>query len=186
MKRFGIGLVCTATLVCAGLLPDVLTAKVAAAGDPSVETTCPGTLSATTFTLTANCATSAPLTVPDGHTVNGAGHTITATDPSASVPFNGAVLTNDPTGHSMIIENLTIQGTFAFTGSCPPLQAGILFHDASGTVNGATVKGITEHGGACQAGYGILSIAEAGVPRTIAITMSAASGYQKTAWSPGA
>jgi hypothetical protein len=180
MSRSRIGFACLAAIVWAGFLPVVLAGggvAAAMAGDPSVET-CPGTLSGTTFTLTANCATTSPLTVPNGVTVNGAGHTITATDPSPGVSFIGAVLTNDPAGHSMTIENLTVQGTFVFTGSCPTLQAGIFFNDASGSVNGVTVRGITEHT-ACQFEYGVLSTAEAGVPRTVTITSSAVSDYQK-------
>ena len=43
-----------------------------------------GTTIGTTFTLTADCGeVTAPLTVPDGVTVEGGGHVITATDPVA-------------------------------------------------------------------------------------------------------
>jgi hypothetical protein len=139
---------------------------------------CTGTTSGSTFTLTANCDTTVQLTVPDGVTVNGGGFTITARDPSPATSFSGAVLTNDPAGHSMTIENLTIQGMFVFNGSCPPLQAGIFFNDASGSVTGVTVNGITQHS-ACQVGYGVLSIAEAGVARTITVTNSVVTGYNK-------
>ncbi len=37
-----------------------------------------------------------PLTVPDGYTVEGGGHIITATDPDASTSFNGGMVTNAP------------------------------------------------------------------------------------------
>ena len=42
-------------------------------------TTCPGTPVGTTFTLSADCAPTGPLTVPPGFTVDGAGHTINVT-----------------------------------------------------------------------------------------------------------
>jgi hypothetical protein len=51
--------------------------------------------------------------------VNGAGHTITAHDPGPGVPFSGAVLTNDPAGHTMTIEALTVRGT-GFVVNCAP------------------------------------------------------------------
>ena len=69
---------------------------------------CAGTTVGTTFTLTADCDTTVPLTVPDGFTVDGAGHKITAHD-GRTVPFMGAVVTN--AGTSMHLRNLTIQGT---------------------------------------------------------------------------
>ena len=54
----------------------------------NITTACQGTTSGSTFTLSANCTTTEPLTVPNGFTINGAGpgapargYTISATDP---------------------------------------------------------------------------------------------------------
>src|SRR5215831_8549801 len=77
-------------------------AVAAAAADPSVDSACPGTLSGSTFTLAADCDTTLSLTVPDGQTVDGAGHTITAHDPGVGQFFTGSVLIN--AGTSMNIE----------------------------------------------------------------------------------
>jgi hypothetical protein len=138
---------------------------------------CAGATSGTTFTLSADCDTTAPLTVPDGFTVNGAGHTITAHDPGPGVPFDGGVLTNDPTGHSMNIEDLTIKGTgFAVDGCAASTLNGIFFNDAGGSVRDVVVQDITIHSG-CGTGIGIRANATAGVARTVTITNAAVSGY---------
>jgi Putative Ig domain len=140
-------------------------------------TVCPHTTNGTTVTLTADCDTTAPLTVPDGFTVDGAGHTITAHDPGPGVPFDGGVLTNDPTGHSMNIEALTIKGTsFAEDGCAAPILNGIFFNDAGGSVSNVVVQDITIHTG-CGTGIGIRANATAGVARTVTITNARVSGY---------
>ena len=117
---------------------------------------------AKTFTLTADCGeVTSPLTVPDGYTVEGGGHMITATDPDASTSFNGGVVTNAPGAHLMHVNNVIIQAVgFAFHGCAfssrrPQLvQVGLLFDDADGTATDVTVRDITQHSG-CQTGNGI-------------------------------
>jgi hypothetical protein len=75
-----------------------------------ITTACTGTLSGTTFTLTADCDTTAPLTVPNGVTVDGGGHTITAHDITGiHNSFVGAVVTNATGATSMTLQNLTIE-----------------------------------------------------------------------------
>ncbi len=146
--------------------------------DPSVVTACAGALTGSTFALSADCDTSVQLTVPNGVTVNGAGHRITAHDPSPGVPFSGAVLTNDPSGTSMNIEDLTIEGT-GFEGVCDnQVLIGILFNNAGGSVHEVNVEDITQHSG-CPLGQGIRANATAGVAQTVTITNTVVSGYQK-------
>jgi hypothetical protein len=141
---------------------------------------CAGATSGTTFTLSADCDTTAPLTVPDGFTVDGAGHTVTAHDPGPGVPFSGGVLTN--AGTSMNIEDLTIEGT-GFAIICNnQILVGIYFNNASGSVKDTSILNITQHGGCAGVGSGILSRAEAGVPRTVTVTSSVISGYDKSAF----
>src|SRR5689334_6499405 len=114
MSRLRVVPLFLATVLFAWLLQAVLTREAAAAvpgGD--ITMVCPGTMSGTTFTMTADCDTTATLTVPDGVTVDGGGHTITAHDVTPA-SFVGAVVTN--AGTSMNIQNLTIMGTF----STPP------------------------------------------------------------------
>jgi hypothetical protein len=177
-----------ASVLLASVVPIVVVggAEAAAAADPtSVETACPGTGSGTlTFTLTADCDTTVPLTVPDGVTLNGAGHTITAHD-ITSGSFDGAVLSN--AGTSMNIGNLTIMGTGFIT---PPETApgsfectgrtlnGIWFNGAGGSVTTVTVTGITENSN-CQVGRAIVATGTAG--QTVTITDTTVSGYNKAA-----
>ena len=176
-SRRTLGLVAAALVVSSGL---VVLGAVGAAGssDPSVETACSGTLSGSAFTLTADCDTTVPLTIPDGVTLNGAGHTITAHDVTDG-SFNGAVLSN--AGTSMNVEDLTIMGT-GFTQTQPPGSCGratlngLWFNGAGGSVTNVTVTGITESSN-CQVGRAIVANGTAG--QTLTITGTTVSDYNK-------
>ena len=176
-SRRTLGPVAAALVVSSGL---VVLGAVGAAGssDPSVETACSGTLSGSAFTLTADCDTTVPLTIPDGVTLNGAGHTITAHDVTPG-SFNGAVLSN--AGTSMNVEDLTIMGT-GFTQTQPPGSCGratlngIWFNGAGGSVTNVTVTGITESSN-CQVGRAIVATGTAG--QTLTITGTTVSDYNK-------
>ncbi len=132
------------------------------------------------ITLTGDCDTTVPLTIPDGVTLNGAGFTITAHD-VADGSFNGAVVTN--AGTSMNVENLTIMGT-GFTqtqpvGSCGRAALyGIWFNGAGGSVSNVTVTGITE-GSNCQVGRAI--VGQGTAAQTLTITNTTVSDYNKDA-----
>ena len=45
----------------------------------------------TTMTLSGPCTTDSPIVIPDGHTLDGAGYTITGVDPSGG-HFKGGVI----------------------------------------------------------------------------------------------
>ena len=143
-----------------------------------METACSGTLSGSSFTLRADCDTTVPLTIPDGVTLNGAAHTITAHDVTDG-SFNGAVLSN--AGTSMNVEDLTIMGT-GFTQTQPPGSCGratlngIWFNGAGGSVTNVTVTGITESSN-CQVGRAI--VANGAVGQTLTITHTTVSDYNK-------
>ena len=176
-SRRTLGPVAAALVVSSGL---VVLGAVGAAGssDPSVETACSGTASGSTFTLTADCDTTVPLTIPDGVTLNGAGHTITAHDVTAG-SFNGAVLSN--AGTSMNVEDLKIMGT-GFTQTQPPGSCGratlngIWFNGAGGSVTNVTVTGITESSN-CQVGRAIVATGTPG--QTLTITGTTVNDYNK-------
>ena len=134
------------------------------------------------ITLTGDCDTTMPLTIPNGATLNGAGFTITAHD-VADGSFNGAVLSNATGATSMNVENLTIMGT-GFTqtqpvGSCGRAALyGIWFNGAGGSVSNVTVTRITE-GSNCQVGRAIVGNGTAG--QTLTITNTTVSDYNKDA-----
>ena len=174
-SRRTLGPVTAALVVSSGL---VVLGAVGAAGssDPSVETACSGSLSGSAFTLTADCDTTVPLTIPDGVTLNGAGFTLTAHDVTPA-SFDGSVLSN--AGTSMKVEDLTIMGT-GFTmppGVCSRTTLnGIFFNGAGGSVTNVTVTGITENSN-CQVGRAIVATGTAG--QTLTITGTTVSDYNK-------
>ena len=68
---------------------------------------CTFTTSDTTMTLDADCTTDTTIKVPNGFTLDGNAHKITAVDPAAGA-FAGAVVEND--GAAMNVKNLKIDG----------------------------------------------------------------------------
>ena len=91
-------------------VPVVLVVTAPPAAAAPLQTACPaGTLAGTTYTLTADCAVTEPLTVPDGFTLDGGGFTISATD-AGGAQWNGGIVTNEAPGGSMNIQNLTVTG----------------------------------------------------------------------------
>jgi uncharacterized repeat protein (TIGR01451 family) len=132
---------------------------------------CDFTQTPTTWTLTANCTATATISIPDGVTLNGAGHTITAEG-----NFTGAVVTN--AGAVMSIQDLTIQGTNFPSNICSGSLTGVLFTNARGSVSNVTVRGMTRHNG-CQEGIGIW-VNATGAHQTVTITGTTVSDFQKS------
>ncbi|BEP11960.1 hypothetical protein acdb102_02710 [Acidothermaceae bacterium B102] len=108
-----------------------------------------------TFTMLSDCSTAFTVTVPDGWTVDGAGHSLIGTE-TANTSFQGAILQN--AGTSMNIRNLSVHTTPAWDNagknSGGDLE-GIKFLAASGSVTNTTVDGVS-HGNGVQEGKGIL------------------------------
>jgi hypothetical protein len=209
MRRFGVGFAVVGLLAgaCVALAsaPAALAAPIAG-GD--ISTVCAGTTNTATqtFTLTANCGdvTSALTVPPTITTVDGAGFTISATNPpqppppAPNVTYTGAVLTNAGPGQTMNIKNLTVTGPatgFPFVlpqPSCntsgPPVGGfpglfGIFFNDANGTTTNVKVLNIfqtnTAPGSpACNTGHAIRADGVTAA-RTVTITNTQVSGYQK-------
>jgi hypothetical protein len=172
-------------------LPAVVSGgPVASAAVPGGDITavCAGTTSGSVFTLSADCGpTTAPLIVPDGFTVDGAGHTITATDlpPDGSAQWNGGILTN--AGSSMNVQNLSILGPvdgFQLCQNSNNILVGIFFNDAGGAVSNVTIEHIFQQQngafGSCQTGRAIRADGVSAA-RTVTISSTVASDYQKTA-----
>jgi uncharacterized repeat protein (TIGR01451 family) len=159
---------------------------------------CAGTTSGTTFTLTADCGeVTSPLTVPPTiTTVDGGGHTISATDlngadPTVHTPipqWNGGIVTNAGPGQTMNIQNVTITGPAAGFSLCGPgnpganaVLYGIFFNGAAGgSVSNVTVQHIFQFQngafGSCQTGRAI----RADNSGTVTITGTTVTDYQKS------
>jgi hypothetical protein len=120
-------------------------------------TDCTFTISGTTMTLDADCATDATITIPDGFTLDGAGHTITAVDPAGG-HFLGAVVMN--AGSIAHVRNLRIvAGDLANVcdGAGPPDNRlrGILFNGAGGSILHNTIAALNQGASGCQEGNAI-------------------------------
>lgn len=159
-------------------------------------TTCVFTypLTGSTMLLVDDCTTDETIYVPDGVTLDGGGHTITAVDPTALDPlaggFLGAVVRNDPTGDEMHVTNLVIRADLTVDqcdGGDDRLR-GILLDRASGTVTHTEVHDIRQGAASgCQEGNAIEARSfdpttdEATDPRVrVTISDNVVTGYQKT------
>ena len=155
------------------------------AGAADITVACDGDTTGTTFTLTADCATTEPLTVPDGFTIDGDGFTISATDAGGD-QWDGAIVTNE--GVSMNIQNVTISGPADGFQACgldgaTNVLYGIWFDGASGSVDNVTVDHIWQQQtgafASCQTGRAIRADS-GGAPRTVDITDTTVRDYQKS------
>src|SRR5262245_16909629 len=170
------------SLVAGGAVPLTVVLSPTTAFAADITTACAGTTVGTTFTLTANCDTEVPLTVPNGFTLDGGGHEITAHDPAGGGLWPGAVTPGavvSNAGTSMTVNNLIIRGTgFATNCAGSATLLGLFFNDADGSATNVTVVDITQHSG-CQTGTGIRANALAGTARTVTLTGVTVTGFQK-------
>lgn len=149
---------------------------------PSEATTnCTFTTVGSTMTLDGNCTTDATILVPNGFTLDGAGFTITAVDPSGG-HFVGAVVAN--AGSVAHVEHLTIT-TSGLANVCDAganRLRGIMFEGASGTITHNTVLNINQGASGCQEGNAIEVRNFPLVPNTQHVTIfgNKIEGYQKT------
>lgn len=134
------------------------------------------------FTLIDDCTTDSTLMLRDGWSLDGAGYTITAVDPSASVDFTGAVVTNEIVsgGGSMNITDVTIDGDLA--DGCSNNLFGVKFDGASGTLTDSTISDIKYGAGSgCQGGNSVDITNLGGSTRlTVDVDNVDVTGMQKT------
>jgi hypothetical protein len=143
---------------------------------------CATSVSGTTITLVADCQTDHTLLIPDGFTLDGAGHTITAVDPVGG-HFLGAVLKNE--GASASVTNVTITAS-DLIDACDDADArlrGILFDGAAGLITNNTVTGVRQGHTGCQEGNAIEVRNEpfdnTGTDVVVTISGNTVSDYQK-------
>lgn len=117
-------------------------------------TTCTFTTSGTTMQLNSDCTTDATILVPNGFTLNGANHTITAVDPTGD-HFRGAVVRNGGATANVTRLGVTMSGLADVCDDGGDRIRGIMFDGASGTINRNTVTNINQGQSGCQEGNGI-------------------------------
>lgn len=160
--------------------PDAFVAKI---GEEAPATTCTFTTVGTTMTLDGDCTTDATILVPNGFTLDGAGHTITAVDPAGG-HFLGPVVRN--AGATAHVTNLTVT-TSNLSNVCDDganRLRGIMFEGASGTIAHNQVLNINQGASGCQEGNAIevrnAPFDAGGTDVLVWISGNTVTNYQKT------
>lgn len=153
------------------------------AASSEAATDCVFDVSGTSMRLTADCWTDESIVIPDGMTLDGLRHTITAVDP-ASGGFKGGVVVNG--GATASIINTNISGALAAVVCHPSAPVdlrlrGILFNAASGAIRGNRVIGVAQPASGCQEGNAIeVRNFVAGAPTSeVDIVRNVVDDYQK-------
>lgn len=127
-------------------------------GPPAVmaATDCTFTTQGAVMKLDADCTTDETIVIPDGFTLDGKGHTITAVDPPSGSFLGAVVKSGGATAH---VKHLTITA-LDLASACHPAGPvdtrlrGILFEGTSGSITHSTVTGVNQ-GSGCQEGNAI-------------------------------
>ena len=169
-----------------GWVDDITVVTTSAAATYDLEEglgSCPVTINNATQTLTlkADCTTNQTLTLHDGWTLDGAGHTITAVDPSSG-SFTGPILTNDhaTADQTMNVTDVHLVGDFA--AGCSSSLFGIQFNDAAGSFTHSTVANVRYGSGSgCQSGNSV-DITNLGGANRMQVDVDdvQVTGFQKT------
>jgi len=118
---------------------------------------CAATLDDSTVTLTADCTTEQTVWIPDGYTLDGAEHVLTAVD-ARERGFRGAVLSSLGTTAHVRAVTVAARGLSELVcdGGSARLR-GILFEGASGSIVDSVVLDVNQKAGegGCQEGVGI-------------------------------
>jgi hypothetical protein len=145
---------------------------------------CIFTTSGTTMTLTADCTTDHTILVPQGFTLDGAGHTITAVDPAGD-HFLGAVVKNGGTVANVTNVTITASGLANICDGGDARLRGILLDGAAGAITNNQVVGIKQGtNSGCQEGNAIdarnAPFDTTGPDLAVTISGNTATDYQKT------
>jgi hypothetical protein len=106
------------------------------------------------MTLVADCTTSESIRIPDGFTLDGAHHTITAVDPASS-HFVGPVVTNEGPTANVNSLNVRALGLIEVCDAGDDRLRGILFDGAGGSITNSSVVGVNQGVSGCQEGNAI-------------------------------
>jgi len=132
--------------------------------------------------LTSDCTTDATILIPNGYTLDGRNHTITATDPQGG-HFVGAVVKNSGALAHVTKLRITTTGLANVCDSGSDQLRGILFDGASGTIQKSTISHLNQGASACQEGNAIEVqnfSTNGSIPpvQTVKITGNRVSAYQ--------
>lgn len=142
---------------------------------------CTFTTVGTTMRLDADCSTSTTIMIPDGFTLDGGHHTITAVDPGVGSPFQGGVLRNAGTTAHVVFVDVRAQGLAVSCKAGNARLRGILFDGASGSIMHSSVIGVHQAGSGCQEGNAVEVRNFDGAPTAVVeIAHNTIDAYQKT------
>lgn len=116
--------------------------------------TCTFTDTGDAWNLESDCTTDETILIPDGYTLNGFKHIITAVDPDGG-HFVGAVVAN--AGAEAYVTHLNVTAS-ELTNTCDAgadRLRGIMFEGASGSITHSSVYGINQGPSGCQEGNAI-------------------------------
>ena len=142
--------------------------------------TCTFTTVKKTKILNGNCTTTTSIVVPDGYTLDGAGHTITAMDPIGN-HFKGGIIQNGGAVANVTNVTVTVSGLANVCDAGPDRLRGVLFDGASGSITNVTALNINQGASGCQEGNGIEVRNFGASPTTIRVNIdgNTVTGYQK-------
>lgn len=144
---------------------------------------CAYTVSETTMNLVDDCTTDHTILVPQGFTLDGHGHTITAIDPAAG-HFVGAVVKNGGTSANVTNLGVTTAGLADLCDGGDDRLRGILLDGASGAITNNRVFDVRQVGSGCQEGNAIevrnAPFDTTGPDVTATVSGNEVAGYQKT------
>jgi Right handed beta helix region len=152
------------------------------AASASASALCTFTTVKKTMTLNGDCITTTSIIVPDGFTLDGAGHTITAHDPIGD-HFKGGVIQNGGAAANVTEVTVTASGLIDACDSAAATRLrGILFDGASGSITNTYVLNINHVVEVCgDEGNGI-EVRNFGTSLTtcrVRIDGNTVTGYQK-------
>jgi hypothetical protein len=107
-----------------------------------------------TWTLLADCTTDETIEIPNGYTLDGDEHTITAVDPAGG-HFVGAVVANGGDSASVTDVKITASELANVCDGGAARLRGILLDGASGSITSTTVHGVRQGLSGCQEGNAI-------------------------------
>lgn len=115
---------------------------------------CDFVTSGSTMTLQGDCTTSSTILVPNGITLNGKGHLITAVDPPGG-HFTGAIIKSAGSTANVINTRLTAMNLVDVCDAGADRLRGIWFENASGEISGNEIMNLNQGASGCQEGNSI-------------------------------